>query len=256
MVRGRVPGRRPSGIEGRDRAAAGGSMRGSSADDPVIRAVMGWDVRNWSRALPLWQRHIDANPPHTALAIGEHDGGLSLWLARQGFEVICSDLEEPLDAARALHARYGVGASVTYESVDVTSIAHPDESLDLVIFKSVIGALRSKPRQVQAITEIHRVLRPGGLLLFAENLSGSWLHRQLRSRFVAWHDWRYIDLARDLDLFDGFDEIELETWGLFGALGRSERQRDFLGRIDAAVVPHVPAAWRYIVFGACRKGAR
>ena len=109
----------------------------------------------------------------------------------------------------------------------------------MVVFKSVIGALQTKERQLQAISEMHRVLAPGGLLLFAENLVGSQLHVRLRKRYVRWESsWRYIDIAGDLDLFDAFDEVEFETWGVFGALGRSERQRDLLGQDRPVVVPH------------------
>ena len=230
-------------------------MGATPSDDALIRAAIGWDVRNWSRALAFWQRHLDGSHARRALALGERGGGLSLWLASQGIEVVCTDLEASLDPARDLHERFGVRALVTYENQDATAIHHPDGSFDVVIFKSVIGALQTKERQLQAISEMHRVLAPGGLLLFAENLVGSRLHRRLRSRFVRWErSWRYIDTARDSDLFDAFDEIEFETWGVLGALGRSESQRDLLGRIDAWIVPHLPSRWRYIVFGACRKG--
>ena len=229
-------------------------MRGTSANDARVRAVIGWDVRNWSRALAFWQRHIDIHQPRHALAIGERGGGLSLWLASQGVEVVCTDLDDSLEPARDLHERFGVSELVTYEEQDATAIAHPDGSFDLVIFKSVIGALRTKERQMQAIREMHRVLKPGGLLLFAENLVGSWMHTRLRSRFVAWEPgWRYIHLDHDRDLFGVFDEVEVETWGVFGLLGRSEGQRDLLGRIDSLVTPRVPSAWRYIVFAACLK---
>ena len=62
-------------------------MRGRYADDALVAAAIGWDVRNWSRAIPLWQRQIDIRRPRNALAIGERGGGLSLWLASQGIEV-------------------------------------------------------------------------------------------------------------------------------------------------------------------------
>ncbi len=229
-------------------------MSGKSADDAFERTVVGWDVRNWSRALPFWQRHIDRHEPRRALAIGERDGGLSLWLASQGIEVVCTDLDGTFEAARRTHEQFGVGQLITYGAVDATAIAHPARSFDLVIFKSVIGALQTKERQVEAINEMHRILRPGGILLFAENLVGTRLHRWLRSRFVRWGQrWRYLDLERDRDLFAAFDEVELETWGLAALLGRDEAQRDRLGRVDAWLSPRVPSTWRYILFGACRK---
>jgi SAM-dependent methyltransferase len=229
-------------------------MRGTSANDARIRAVIGWDVRNWARALPFWQRQIDLHRPRRALAIGERGGGLSLWLATQGIQVVCTDLGSSFERARELHERYGVSDLVTYEELDATAIARPDQSFDLVVFKSVIGALRTKERQEQAIGEMHRVLRPNGLLLFAENLVGSRLHAQMRSRFVPWEQaWRYIRLREVRELLAVFDTLELKTWGVVGLLGRTERQRDLLGRIDSLASPRVPPAWRYILFAACLK---
>ena len=140
-----------------------------SGHEGLVRETIGWDVRNWSRALPFWQLRIDAHRPRRALAIGDRGGGLSLWLASQGIEVLCTDLEVPAAPARRLHERFGVGSLVRYGAEDATALSLADRSFDLVIFKSVIGALRTKDRQRQAIDEMGRVLVPGGLLLFAEN---------------------------------------------------------------------------------------
>ncbi len=229
-------------------------MGGRSADDALGRAVIVWDVRNWSRALPFWQPHLPGDGRRTALAIGERGGGLSLWLAMQGIEVVSTDVDASPEPAMALHRRYGVSDLVTYAQLDATSMAYPDGSFDIVIFKSVLGALRTKERQAQAVSEIHRVLKPGGTLLFAENLMGSRLHRWMRSRFVPWDGWRYLDLDRDLDLFNAFSATTFEAWGVLALFGRSEGQRDLLGRIDDRLSRWVPSRWRYILFGACVRG--
>jgi SAM-dependent methyltransferase len=227
-------------------------LRRARADDALIRDVIEWDVRNWSKALPFWRSHLAGEQPQIALAIGERGGGLSLWLATQGIRVVCTDFGVSLEPARDLHRRYGVSPLVTYADLDVTAIEYPDASFDVVVFKSVLGALRTKERQAQAMQEIRRVLRPGGTLLFAENLVGSRLHAWLRSRFVPWDvNWRYLDLDGDRDLFDVFGAVELRTWGVLALFGRSERQRDVLGRIDELVTPAASAGWRYILFGAC-----
>ena len=158
-------------------------MGTAPADDALIRAAIGWDVRNWARALTLWQREIDLRRPRRALALGEHEGGLSLWLASRGIDVVCTDVDDSFETgARALHRRFGVADHVTYDVQDATAISQPDGSFDLVVVKSVLGALRTKVRQRQAIDEICRVLAPGGLFLFAENLVGSTAHAALRSR--------------------------------------------------------------------------
>lgn len=221
-----------------------------------LRAYFQWEVRSWSRAMPLWTEALSQLPagPRTALALGERDGGLSLYLAQQGIHTVCSDLLGPTEAARELHRAHGVQALVDHEAIDALAIAKPDESFDVVIFKSMIGALSSKERQLQAIREMHRVLKPGGVLLFAENLSGTALHRWLRKRFVAWDSyWQYLDVRHDRDLFAPFPRITERSTGLLANLGRSEGQRDLLARLDALIAPLMPAYWRTIWYGAAFK---
>jgi SAM-dependent methyltransferase len=225
-------------------------------DKEFLQACFQWEVRSWSRALPLWEPALPqpVAVQRTALALGERDGGLSLYLARQGFLTVCSDLRGPTEAARRLHRTFGVEQRVSYEAIDTMAIPRADNSFDVVIFKSMLGALGSKERQLQAIREMHRVLKPGGVLLFAENLRGAAVHRFLRRRFVPWaHYWRYLDIHADRDLFAPFGRIREGSTGLLSGLGRTERQRDVLARADALMAPIVPAGWRTILFGAAFK---
>ncbi|MND09448.1 hypothetical protein D3C83_327780 [compost metagenome] len=51
-----------------------------------------------------------------------------------------------------------------------------------------------------------------------------------------------------------FREVNYRAVGLLGALGRTQRQRDFLGAVDRAFLDRlVPASWRYIMIGVARK---
>lgn len=216
--------------------------------------IFQWDVRNWSRALPLWQSHLVHPPGSRALAIGERDGGLSMLLAENNYWTYCTDVQPPGPRARALHRSHGLDELVEYEAQDVTALTYTDAMFDVVVFKSVIGALGSKDRQQQAMAEILRVLRPGGVLLFAENLSGTAVHRWLRQRFVTWDKyWRYLHMPADKDLFAGYERVDIRTCGLLANLGRSERQRDLLARIDGFVAPLLPSSWRYIAYGVAFK---
>jgi len=216
-----------------------------------------WEVRTWSRALPLWEAHLPTKRPATALGIGERGGGISLWLASKDFRVTCSDLRPFPPETSRMHARFGVQDRIAYARADATALPFPDAAFDVVFFKSVIGALGDKERQAQAIRETHRVLKPGGLLLFAENLTGTAMHRWLRKRFVAWeHYWRYLHPVRDRDLFAPFAALDDRTTGLLANLGRTEGQRDLLARVDALLMPIVPQGGRTVWYGVATKGDR
>lgn len=226
-----------------------------SAQGQLLRDVLQWDVRNWARILPFWEPELDRRAaPVQVLAIGEREGGLSLWAALAGHHVICSDLRPMPAATQDLHRQHGVADRITYAAVDATRMPFPDASFDLVLFKSVIGALGSKQAQATALGEMHRVLRPGGALLFAENLSGTRLHAFLRRRFVPWdHYWRYLRWPADRDLFSAFTECRFRSFGLLANLGRSEAQRGLLSHADDLLCPVLPVRWRYILAGICIK---
>jgi SAM-dependent methyltransferase len=223
----------------------------------LIDAIIGWDINNWSKFLPFCEKFLDPDPAgKQALEVGARGGGLSLYLALKGYEVVCSDLEVPGVQAWALHARHGVLEKITYRAVDILAPPYPEAFFDLIIFKSVIHALPQARFQAQAMQELHRLLRPGGLLLFAENLRASPLHRLLRKLFrPGWllQQRRYPTAAEIRSWCRGFREFHGETWGFVGTMSRLEKMRGRLARLDAAIMPLVPQEWRYIIFACARK---
>ncbi|MBO9578036.1 MAG: hypothetical protein J7480_04620, partial [Microbacteriaceae bacterium] len=109
-----------------------------------------------------------------------------------------------------------------------------------------------------ALDAIRDALRPGGLLLWAENLRGSWLHRGARAvayRIRRARTWQYLRLARLRELLgDRFADVDLRVGGVFAVLGTSEPARDRLARADQALWDRiVPASWHYMAYGTARR---
>jgi SAM-dependent methyltransferase len=158
-------------------------------------------------------------------------------MACQGGDVLCSDLWGSERRARPLHARYGV--TVAYEDLDVTALPYRDH-FDVIAFKSLLGALITPDRQQAAIQSLYAALKPGGRLLFAENLSASWLHRiARRAREFKWRDVALTELRAMLRPFAG---VYLQTTGVMG-----------VPTLDRLLTPITPPRWRYVVFGFARK---
>ena len=214
-----------------------------------------WDVENWSRALDFWcARSTLSLEACRAIEIGARDGGLSLWLAGKGATAIYSDVVAPDTSVRDRHSSHGVADRVRYVVLNGCCIPFNDASVDIVMFKSVLGALRTFENQKQMFREIYRVLRPGGELWFAENLQASVAHKTLRRLFVSWGTrWRYMSLKELNSLCAGYQESQIEPHGFFGAFGRTEKQRRLLGKIDRGIDPLIPKRWRYIAFGWARR---
>jgi SAM-dependent methyltransferase len=217
--------------------------------------VIGWDAENWSRSLEYWQSQSEINVQQAnCLELGSHHGGLSLWLALHGAKVTCSDLALPGELAHQLHLRYGISRQVEYGALDAKNLPYTDH-FDVLCFKSVLGALGSEKDQEKAIHSMWKALRPGGELWFAENLLASPAHAALRSRFIKWGQrWRYVTVPEMRKFLAPFSTVTLTTVGVLGTLGRTERQRRAMARLDRCFVESlVPSSWRYIVIGVARK---
>jgi SAM-dependent methyltransferase len=224
---------------------------------PLQKAIIEWDVMNWWCAAQFWEDRIPVDLSGTSsLEIGSRAGGLSLWLARKNSQVTCSDKETPEPHVAAFHREWGVSNRIRYESIDATNIPYENE-FDIVIFKSVLGAVGSDNnfgKIERAIQEMHAALKPGGLLLFAENLNAPF-HDFFRKRFVKWGNrWRYPTREELLSSFTSFTKVEHGSTGFLGAFGRSEWQRRFLGKIDRLFFSRmVGPRHHYIIYGIATK---
>jgi SAM-dependent methyltransferase len=233
-------------------------------ESPNRSNFVGWDVRNWSVALDFWAAHTKQTIANcSALELGSQDGGLSLWLALQGANVVCSDVGPPSENAIRQHQASGVSHLIQYRSINAVEIPYENE-FDIVMFKSVLGAVgkgrsdseeERRARQARAMMQIYRSLKKGGELFFAENLIASPFHQFFRRRFVEWGTlWRYVSLEEMNTFLSAFSRVEYRALGFAGAFGRVEVQRNVLAMLDQAILNHVvPDSWKYIMVGVARK---
>lgn len=221
----------------------------------LIKKYFEWDVATWSKAKPYWDEALKQRNYKTAIDIGSRRGGLSLYLAKEHqLNIICSDLNGPSSEAENLHKEYGVNDKISYAAVDCTKMPFENGQFDVVIFKSVIGALGSYELQKKAITEMHRVLKPGGVLLFAENLEASPLHMFLRKKLVKWSSyWRYPKHADMKELLSIFDSYKMETAGFISVFMPEGILKSIAAPIDKAICTLLPSRYRYVAYGYSKK---
>ncbi|HLP54097.1 MAG TPA: methyltransferase domain-containing protein [Fluviicola sp.] len=228
--------------------------------EDLKKDIIQWDIHAWSKSLDYWESKVDWNTVQSGLELGGRKGGLSLWLALKGIKTVCSDLMDTKKLAEPLHQKYGVISLVEYQDIDASSIPYENQ-FDVIVFKSIVGGVGTKEddeMKRQVFKEIYKALKPGGKLLFAENLAASSFHRFMRKRFINWNaNWKYIPISEMRDFLKDFSSVEIKTTGVFGTFGRSEGQRKFLGTIDRFVFNHIcPESWKYISYGiAVKPGA-
>ena len=236
----------------------------SSRHRAILRDSFGWDTATWSRSLALWGQHTSIELPAKALEVGAtgNNGGLSLYLASRGFDVVWSGLEKPEPRARQLHVHYGVQDRISYEAIDVREVPYEND-FDLIVFKSLLGGFGMASgdawdAQQAALGQLRKALKPGGELWWVENAAGSRLHALLRRRF-GWgkQGWHYLSANDVPRMFSTFDRVEYATFGICSAFGRTEGQRRLLAVMDRYLAEPISAPSRhYVVAGVARKAVQ
>lgn len=220
----------------------------------LVKDIIQWDVKNWSAALAFWEQNLDLKSQRLkCLELGSRQGGLSLWLGEKGHDVVCSDIENPRHLALPVHQKYGIEGLINYEAMKAEDISY-ENHFDIIAFKSILGVVgvrNQNDKQEKAFDEIYKALKPGGKLLFAENLKGSLFHQYLRKKFVRWgKKWNYPTIPEFKGFLQRFSSFQYGTGGILGVLGKSEPQRNLLGSIDRAVLDKlIPENHQYIIYG-------
>ena len=134
----------------------------------------------------------------------------------------------------------------------VTDLTFRDEQFDIVIFKSVLGGLNNFSHQKLAIEEIYRVLKPHGILLFAENLESTQFHKALRRRINKF-SWRYLNYDEIANLFEKFHNVNTKTIGFVSLFFQKMFLSRFIGNLDKYISHLIPEKMRYMIYGVATK---
>ena len=225
-----------------------------------LQQYLEWDELTWSKALMAWDEILATEPnptPLLALELGGRNGGLSLYLAHKGIQTVCSDFGGPTATAKTLHHDNKVSDLVSYQDIDATKINYPDNHFDIVIFKSILGvvAANNKTENLEMVSkEIYRVLKPGGYLLFAENMKASCLHTLARRWFVPWGAaWHYLS-TRELQAFIApFKQHKIKYFGFVSAFIKIKKLKKTAYIIDTLKNNFLPNSFKYISYGWAKK---
>lgn len=117
------------------------------------------------------QRLIGEHLPQrasTILDVGGAAGVHALWLARQGHKVHLIDpVPHHIDQARKASAVQNDHPLTSSAIGDARDLAFADAAIDAVLMLGPLYHLTERADRLRALSEAHRVLRPGGLLFVA-----------------------------------------------------------------------------------------
>ena len=216
--------------------------------------TLDWDIPNWSRALTFLDKHKQNKfDGKKVLEIGANNGGLSIWAALNGAQVICSDIDGPSELAKKRFNQLKL-TNVEFEHLDVLNLVFKNE-FDFILFKSVIGGIGRKnciEKQLLAMKKINQALIPNGECLFIENMRGAWFHHYLRHRYGAGKiDWHYPTLKEFGEFSKLFNKVSYRTFGYIG--GSDFPLKNIRSKLDIYLEKIIHPSSHYIYAGVYQK---
>ncbi|MBX7047061.1 MAG: class I SAM-dependent methyltransferase [Ignavibacteria bacterium] len=227
---------------------------------PENKDYLEWDTYAWSEALNEWRNYLRQNKIRggKALEIGAKNGGLTLFLSIEtDAEIISSDLNGVTGKAKDLHKKFNVQEKIKYDNADAVNLKYDSETFNIVIMKSVLGSVGkndNKKNHEAAVREIHRVLKTGGVFLFAENAKASFLHSEARKFFRKWASyWRYLTKNEMDGMLQIFSERKIYTFGFLSAFAPGDFIKKMIYPLDKIISRITPSSSHYIIYGYAKK---
>jgi ubiquinone/menaquinone biosynthesis C-methylase UbiE len=147
----------------------------------------------------LERAHVEAGA--TVLELGPGTGYFSIEASRMigpSGRLLCLDIQPPMLAELAGHLWEAGVANADLLLADATRLPLADDSVDSAYLIAVLGEIPDRP---QALAELRRVLRSGGVLSITETLTDP--------------DYQFEDTVRDVCRATGFEPLE-HIRGLLG----------------------------------------
>lgn len=205
-----------SALEGEIAAATPEAYRAEIARPPYLDhgALNGTINRRFlDRVTEEMDQLADQEP--VVLDYGCGMGGLSVYLAQTNPKArVCGfDLSTVgTRAAGSLAERSGVSSRVSIAAMDGEAIAYRDHAFDLVVGKSVMHHTIKYPKTA---SELHRIMKPGSLAIFKENLGNSPILRLARfftMKVFGDHGDVNITSGQLRHYASAFRSIEIDAW--------------------------------------------
>ena len=144
--------------------STGQVIRYYSEADEASRLSSGWFQLEQARTRELILRHL---PPASATIVdaGGGAGVYACWLASRGYQVHLIDpVTKHVEQAQAASAQQPEHPLASAAVGDARHLPHADGSADAVLLLGPLYHLLEKEDRLACLREVHRVLRPGGLV--------------------------------------------------------------------------------------------
>ncbi len=172
-----------------------------------ISYFLEWGGKSWEKLLKKGIHYLGSPKDKNLLELGPRNGKMAAYFALQGATVTGLDIREHyLTNARLEAKKWDVNVDfITYDG-DMSFI--PDNHFDMVFTKSVLTMNKERDH---LFFHIHRIVKPGGKIVFLENGSGSLLlrlYRRIRHRNWNHDTVRYFD-AQDIEKLNKLFELDI-----------------------------------------------